>query len=124
EPASRLSTMGSVTALSPGQPKLGNCMKIALGQINPTVGALEANVDRMVAAAREAAAAGARLIVFTELSVTGYPPRDLVDKPSFVRRTQQQLERLAHETASLGIAVICGFVGESPEADGKRVTNS
>ena len=99
-------------------------MKIALGQINPTVGALEANVDRMVTAAREAAAADARLIVFTELSVTGYPPRDLVDKPSFVRRTQQQLERLAHETASLGIAVICGFVGESPEADGKRVTNS
>lgn len=99
-------------------------MKIALGQINPTVGALEANVDRMVLAAREAAAAGARLIVFPELSINGYPPRDLVDKPSFVRRTQEQLLRLAAETAELPIALICGYVGTSSEAEGKLVTNS
>jgi NAD+ synthase/NAD+ synthase (glutamine-hydrolysing) len=99
-------------------------MKIALGQINPTVGALEANVDRMVLAAREAAAAGARLIVFPELSINGYPPRDLVDKPSFVRRTQEQLLRLAEETAELPIALICGYVGTSSEAEGKLVTNS
>ena len=99
-------------------------MKIALGQINPTVGALEPNVDRMVLAAREAAAAGARLIVFPELSITGYPPQDLVEKPSFVRRTQEQLLRLAQETKDLPIAVICGFIGASSEPEGKLVTNS
>lgn len=99
-------------------------MKIALGQINPTVGALEANVDRMARAAKEAAEAGARLIVFPELSLTGYPPRDLVEKPSFVRRTYEQLLRLAWETAELPVAVICGFVGASSEPEGKLVTNS
>ncbi|MCC6262027.1 MAG: NAD+ synthase [Bryobacterales bacterium] len=99
-------------------------MKIALGQINPTVGALEANVDRMVRAAEEAAAMGARLIVFPELSITGYPPRDLVEKPSFVRRTKEELLRLARQTAQMPIAVICGFVGASSEPEGKLVTNS
>lgn len=99
-------------------------MKIALGQINPTVGALEANVDRMARAAKEAAAAGARLIVFPELSLTGYPPRDLVEKPSFVRRTYEQLLRLARETAELPVAVICGYVGASSEPEGKLLTNS
>jgi NAD+ synthase/NAD+ synthase (glutamine-hydrolysing) len=99
-------------------------MKIALGQINPTVGALEANVDRMVAATREAGDSGARLIVFPELSINGYPPRDLVEKPSFIRRTEEQLLRLARETAELPTAVICGFVGRSREPEGKLVTNS
>ncbi|MCL4781675.1 MAG: NAD+ synthase [Bryobacterales bacterium] len=99
-------------------------MKIALGQINPTVGALEANVDRMVLAAGEAVAAGARLVVFPELSITGYPPQDLVEKPSFARRTQEQLLRLARETAELPVAVVCGFIGTSSEPEGKLFTNS
>jgi hypothetical protein len=71
------------------------------GQINTTVGDLTGNVDRMIRAAREAAAAGAQVVVFPELSVTGYPPRDLVEKPTFVERSgRQQLERLAAETAA------------------------
>ena len=81
-------------------------MKIALGQINPTVGALEANVDRMVSATAEASRAGADIVVFTELAVTGYPPRDLVEKPSFVRRSMEQLLRLAKETAGEHAAII------------------
>ena len=59
-------------------------MKIALGQINTTVGDLSGNVDRMVAAAGRASDLGADLIAFPELSITGYPPRDLVEKESFL----------------------------------------
>jgi NAD+ synthase (glutamine-hydrolysing) len=99
-------------------------MRIALGQINTTVGDLAGNVDRMVKAARRAAGGGAELIVFPELSLTGYPPRDLVEKPSFLERTQAQLERLASETAALDIALICGYVGRSNSSSGKNATNS
>jgi NAD+ synthase (glutamine-hydrolysing) len=99
-------------------------MKIALAQINTTVGDLAGNVDRMIRAACDAAAAGAQVVVFPELSVTGYPPRDLVEKPTFVERSTQQLERLAAETARLPLAIIAGYVGPSPSHTGKRATNN
>jgi NAD+ synthase (glutamine-hydrolysing) len=99
-------------------------MRIALAQINPTVGDLEANVDRMVRAARDAAAKGAEVVVFPELSISGYPPRDLVEKPSFIEGNERGLERLAAETASLGVSVICGYVARSEAKTGKRALNS
>jgi len=99
-------------------------MQIALGQINPVVGDLDANVALMVRFARCAAERGAGLVVFSELSVTGYPPRDLVEKPGFLDRSEAAVERLALETADLGLAVIAGYVGRSHEATGKRATNS
>jgi NAD+ synthase (glutamine-hydrolysing) len=99
-------------------------MKIALAQIDTTVGDLAGNVDRMIRAAHEAADAGAQLVVFPELSVTGYPPRDLVEKPTFVERSTLQLERLAAETAALPLGLIAGYVGPSPSSTGKRATNS
>ena len=99
-------------------------MKIALGQIDTTVGDLAGNVARMATFARRATALGADLIVFPELSITGYPPRDLVEKESFLERSECELERLARETADLPIALICGYVGKSPERSGKRATNS
>ena len=98
-------------------------MRIALGQINPTVGDLAGNVDRMVRATREAAARGAQLVVFPELSVSGYPPRDLVEKPSFLAAAQRALERLASETASLGPAVICGYPRRNDTGRGKTAAN-
>ncbi len=98
-------------------------MKIALGQINPTVGDFVGNVDRMVRFARDAASAGAGLIVFPELAVCGYPPRDLVEKASFLDHNERELGRLARETGSLGIDVICGYAGRNPSATGKRATN-
>jgi len=99
-------------------------MRIALGQINTTVGDLGGNADLIVRTARAAAEGGARLVVFPELSLTGYPPRDLVEKPSFLERTQQHLARLAAETAHLDIALILGYVGRSEVPAGKRATNS
>jgi NAD+ synthase/NAD+ synthase (glutamine-hydrolysing) len=99
-------------------------MKIALGQINTTVGDLEANADHMAGVAREAAAAGAELVVFPELSITGYPPRDLVEKPTFVERSEEQVQRLAAMTADLAAAIVCGYVGRPESPQGKRATNS
>jgi NAD+ synthase (glutamine-hydrolysing) len=98
-------------------------MRIALAQSNPTVGDLGGNVDRMAAAARDAAGRGAELVVFPELSVTGYPPRDLVEKPSFVERSERELERLAQETAGLDLSVVCGYVSRTESQTGKRVFN-
>ena len=99
-------------------------MRIALGQINTTVGDFEGNVELMVQCARRAAEGAARLVVFPELSLTGYPPWDLVEKPSFLERTEDQLERLARETAAIPSAIICGYVGRAAAASGKSATNS
>ncbi|MEO7650938.1 MAG: NAD+ synthase [Bryobacteraceae bacterium] len=99
-------------------------MVIALGQINTTVGDFAGNVERMVEAARQASGRGANVIVFPELSLSGYPPRDLVEKPSFLERSEAELQRLARETADIPIALICGYVGRSGAATGKRATNS
>jgi len=99
-------------------------MRIALAQINPTVGDLAGNVNRMTKAAREAAARGAEAVVFPELSLAGYPPRDLVEKPSFLEASERSLERLAKETADLDLSVICGYVARSRSDTGKRAMNS
>jgi NAD+ synthase (glutamine-hydrolysing) len=84
-------------------------VRIALGQINTTVGDLAGNVDRMTAAAAEATAAGADLVCFPELAVTGYPPEDLVLRPGFVADNLAALRDLARRTGD-GCAVLAGFV--------------
>ncbi len=99
-------------------------MRIAIGQINPTVGDLAGNVRKMADFARRAAAREAHLIAFPELSVTGYPPRDLVEKPSFVTQSEAALDCLAAQTADLPIAIVAGYVGRSHESTGNRATNS
>src|SRR3979409_1821405 len=99
-------------------------MKIALGQIDTTVGDLAGNVGRMAVLSGRASAWRADLIAFPELSLTGYPPRDLVEKESFLERSECELQRLARETPDQPIALICGYVGKSPDGAGKRATNS
>jgi NAD+ synthase (glutamine-hydrolysing) len=59
-------------------------MRIALAQINSTVGDLDGNAARIVGRTREARAAGADLVLFPELAVTGYPPEDLLFRPDFL----------------------------------------
>lgn len=97
-------------------------MKIALGQINPTVGDFSGNAAKIVEFARRARSAGAGLILFPELSVCGYPPRDLVERPTFVAHNAESVERIARET--VGIAVICGLVTPAQSDTGKSVMNS
>ncbi|MFZ1132497.1 MAG: NAD+ synthase, partial [Terriglobales bacterium] len=97
-------------------------MKIALGQINPTVGDFSGNATKIIQFALRARSAGAGLILFPELSVSGYPPRDLVERPSFVARNRVTVERIAVETQ--GIAVICGMVTAAEADSGKKVMNS
>ncbi len=97
-------------------------MKIALGQINPTVGDFTGNAGKIIDFARRAQAAGAGLIMFPELSVCGYPPRDLVERASFVDHNRETVERIAAETS--GIAVICGLVTPAQAETGKSVMNS
>jgi NAD+ synthase/NAD+ synthase (glutamine-hydrolysing) len=97
-------------------------VKIALGQINPTVGDFSGNAAKIIQFSRRAQADGAGLILFPELSVCGYPPRDLVERPSFVARNRETLDRIAGETH--GIAVICGVVTPADSETGKAVRNS
>src|SRR5581483_11813609 len=97
-------------------------VKIALGQINPTVGDFSGNVSKIVDYSLRARAAGAGLILFPELSVCGYPPRDLVERPGFVLRNRESAERIA--AATQGIAVICGLVTPADSDTGKAVMNS
>ena len=97
-------------------------MKIALAQINPTVGDFKGNAVRIFDFTRRAKNAGASLVLFPELSVCGYPPRDLVEKSSFVDHNRETVEQLARETA--GIDVICGFVTPAHADTGKSVMNS
>jgi len=99
-------------------------MRIALGQINTTVGDLPGNASKMVRFSRLAAESGARIVVFPELSLTGYPPRDLVEKPIFLERAGQELKRFASEIADLPITAICGTVERAPKLTGKHVLNS
>jgi NAD+ synthase (glutamine-hydrolysing) len=72
-------------------------MKIALVQMNPTVGELESNTDLIITKTREAVDNGAKLIVFPELAISGYPPEDLILKDHFCGDCEKQLERLKSE---------------------------
>ena len=97
-------------------------MKIALGQINPTVGDFSGNARKIIDFSRQAQGSGAHLVLFPELSVCGYPPRDLVERASFVAHNRETAEHIAHETK--GIAVICGLVTPAQAETGKSVMNS
>ena len=99
-------------------------VKIALAQINPTVGDFEGNTARILAFTQRAVDGGAQLVVFPELCVCGYPPADLLEKTSFVARAQQAVDEIAAATAKQGIAVICGSVTPAPAQTGKHVLNS
>src|SRR5205823_13619896 len=82
-------------------------MRLALAQINTTVGDLDGNRERILEALGEARGAGADLVLLPELAVTGYPPEDLLLRPGFVRAAGASLEELARETH--GIVALVGF---------------
>ena len=83
-------------------------LKIALAQLNPTVGAVEANADKVLAARATAAGEGADLLVTSELVINGYPPDDLVLRPAFQEQVEAAVARIAAATGDGGPAVILG----------------
>jgi NAD+ synthase (glutamine-hydrolysing) len=95
-------------------------MKIALAQFNPTVGDFQGNSKRILELACEARKRGAEIAVFSELCVCGYPPQDLVERPAFVERNQQELVRLAK---AIPLPSLVGFVGDAMDSTGKPVAN-
>lgn len=97
-------------------------MKIGLAQINPTIGDLKANTQRMLAYIQQAKEMGCELVVFPELSICGYPPMDLLYQKGFVQACEQGLKHLVKEVH--GIAVICGCPTPNTEGAGRPFRNS
>lgn len=99
-------------------------MKIALAQTNTTVGDLCGNTQKILSFAQRAASSGAEVVVFPELTLTGYPPRDLLEKQSFLDGVEQHLERLAAAAANLGVTMVVGTVTRRSEASGRPIYNT
>ncbi|MEM8640939.1 MAG: NAD+ synthase [Cyanobacteria bacterium P01_G01_bin.54] len=93
-------------------------MKIAIAQLNPIVGDLAGNAAQIVAAAQDAVAQGAQLMLTPELSLCGYPPRDLLLSPAFIAAMRQALPELA-QALPPQLAVLVGVVALNPEAGQK-----
>jgi NAD+ synthetase len=97
-------------------------MRVALAQINPTVGDLAGNRKLIEEAAARAATERAELVVLPELALTGYPPLDLVERDGFVRDQLRELDALA--AASSGVAIAVGAVLPAERRDGKTLANA
>jgi NAD+ synthase (glutamine-hydrolysing) len=95
-------------------------MKIALAQFNPTVGDFAGNTARIIALSQKAKQRGADLAVFSELCLCGYPPQDLLERPSFIERNQKELKALAK---ALTIPSVVGFVGRVKNGTLKSIAN-
>jgi len=97
-------------------------MKIALCQINPIIGDFPHNTGLILDATEQAKRAGCSLAVFPELSLVGYPPKDLLERPAFIKENLKALESLAARIQ--GIHVLCGYVDSNPQSTGKALVNS
>src|SRR5436190_8763682 len=96
-------------------------MKIALAQINTTVGDFAGNETRILAAYRRGVEAGVEMVVCPELATTGYPPRDLLLKSGFIKGNLALLDRLATASGKTGLLV--GYVGDNATRPGRDATN-
>ena len=101
-------------------------MKIAIAQLNPIIGDVQGNTDQILEAANQAVAQGARLMLTPELSIPGYPPRDLLMRPGFIQKMQEAIAQLAQALPS-DLAVLVGSAEPHPQANqqgGKSLFNS
>jgi NAD+ synthetase len=96
-------------------------VKIALAQFDPVIGEIENNCRRMAELIRKAAGLGVHLVVFGEMSIVGYPPRDLLRKEGFVSACEKAVESLASEAVE--IAALVGFVRPSTGVTGRGLEN-
>lgn len=97
-------------------------MRIALAQINTTIGDIKGNGKKIHEAIEKARLREADLVVFSEMTITSYPPRDLLEKESFVEENLQKLEEIAGWSRNIGI--VCGFVDRNDTGTGKRLFNA
>ena len=95
-----------------------NTLRIALAQINPTVGDLEKNTALVLDYIDRSRKVGADIVAFPELALTGYPPEDLLLKPHFVRENIEALDRIIE--AAKDLIVVVGFV----DTDGSDIYNA
>src|ERR1700730_1204127 len=99
-------------------------MRIALAQTNSTVGDLSGNTRSILDYARRPHEGGADVVGFPELALTGYPPRDLLEKQTFLDRTEEHLKQIAADSAALKPTIICGTVTTTAVATGNHIFNS
>ncbi len=97
-------------------------MRIALAQFNAIVGDIAGNVAAITRCIGQARHEGAQLVIFSELSVTGYPPRDLLRKEQFIADSVLAVEQLAQQCK--GVAALVGYARPSPEAAGRPLQNA
>jgi len=97
-------------------------MKVAIAQQNYHVGNFDLNRDKILQAVKDAQQLGAELIVFSELSVCGYPPRDFLEFEDFIRKTEKVVEEIA--AASHGIGIVIGAPIRNPKKEGKDLFNA
>ncbi len=97
-------------------------MKVAIAQLNTVIGDFKYNFDKIIYFANKAKDLSCDLVVFPELVITGYPPRDLLEKKDFVDANLAWLDKLVGSID--GIGVVCGFVDKSPNDEGKPLYNA
>src|SRR5450432_790775 len=97
-------------------------MRIALAQINPTIGDIAANCTKIVDFARRAQLQGASMVVFPELAIPGYPPKDLLLKPQFIEDNLSGVRSIA--AAVRGIDVIVGYAARNEQPIGRPLHNA
>jgi NAD+ synthase (glutamine-hydrolysing) len=100
----------------------GDQMRIYLAQINTVVGAIRTNTNKIIEFAQRAAKENGDLVVFHEMAITGYPPKDLLDKKEFVDDNIAAVGEIARACPDIGIVV--GFVDRNPHSEGKRLMNA
>ena len=97
-------------------------MRIAICQINPVIGDFVFNTSLIREFSEQAKTKGCSLAIFPEMSIVGYPPKDLLEKQAFISENLKQLKQLASKTK--GIRILCGFVDRNPNKIGKPLINS
>jgi NAD+ synthase (glutamine-hydrolysing) len=97
-------------------------VKIALSQINYHIGNFESNEQKVIDSIREAKKQGADLVIFAELAISGYPPRDFLEFEDFISKCLKSVERIA--AGCNGIAAVIGSPSRNPEIKGKDLFNS
>jgi NAD+ synthase (glutamine-hydrolysing) len=97
-------------------------MKIAICQINPIIGDFDYNTSLILEGVTRAEEQGCSLAIFPELSLMGYPPKDLLERPAFVSENLKRIDTLASQIK--GTAVLCGYVDKNPEPLGKALVNA